>query len=313
MHRLSDAARAEGFLLAFVAAALWGLGPTATKGALAAASPGAVVFLRLGIAALLFRVFAQGRAARSQWDRWTWIGGTALAADFLLYTYGIQYTEAVVAGLLVNAEPVVTILLARWLLAEHLTPHRLIGSALTLAGVILVASEGIRWNEVWRSNHMLGNAAVLLAAVAWSVYAVSQRRAAAHAGLWQRLAGIFSVGFWISAPFTIPFARFSESQAPAWGFLVLLVLFCTVGVYGVYARAQQCLEVSVLAVLLSAIPVFNLIFAAVLLGESLTATRLIATALVIAGVAMIARESARHPASGATISAPLPNPNEVFR
>mgnify|MGYP005835935921 CR=1 FL=1 len=286
--------RVQGFLLALLGAALWGLAPTATKGALEVANPASLVALRLGVSAVLFRLLAGFPGPWVPRDRWTWIAGCALAADFLLYTYGIQHTEAAVGGLLVNVEPVATILLARWLLGEGFTRHRICGSLFTLSGVILVGAQGVDWQQLWAAGRLRGNAAVVASAVLWSVYAVSQRLSQAGATLWQRLAGIFQVAFLVSAPVTLPRCALSGSSAEGqWLFVAALVLFCTAGGYLVYARAQQLLDVSVLALLLTAIPVFNLAFASLFLGEAITLQLLLATALILAGVTAMALEPPR--------------------
>lgn len=293
MRTSLTALRAEGLLLAVIAAALWGLAPTATKGALGVANPAAIVLLRIGSAALLFRLLAKASGQPVGRDRWAWLGGSALAADFLLYTYGLQYTTAAVAGLLINVEPVATLLLARWLLGERFTTHRGVGAVLILTGVLLASSDGLSWTELSASRRAAGNGAIVLAGISWSVYAVSQRRALPMNDFWPRLAALFEVAFLVSLPLALPLARFEGPGGFSnWSALAVLVLFCTAGVYMVYARAQHCLEVSVLALLLAAIPVFNLAFAHLLLREAISPSVLVATALVISGIAAITAEPA---------------------
>jgi hypothetical protein len=71
-------AMGSGIALAVVAAALWGLAPVASNGALAGYSPEVLSVVRLGIAAVLFRWLG---GAATPWllaERWSWIGGIAL-------------------------------------------------------------------------------------------------------------------------------------------------------------------------------------------------------------------------------------------
>src|SRR5579862_5351509 len=99
----------SGLALGFLAAALWGLAPVATKGALVGYAPEMINVVRLGVAAVVLHSFA---GADTQWlprDRWSWIGGLALAADFILYNYGLQRTSASISGLVINIEVVSTI------------------------------------------------------------------------------------------------------------------------------------------------------------------------------------------------------------
>src|SRR5262249_10249631 len=95
-------ARLAGFALGTCAAAWWGRGRVATKGALAGFSPEVVGVVRLATAAAFFRILA-GRGTR--WlpgDRWSALAGVALGVDFLLYNYGVRLTSAALAGLLIN-------------------------------------------------------------------------------------------------------------------------------------------------------------------------------------------------------------------
>ncbi len=102
----------KGIALAQLAAALWGMAPVATKGALAGYSPEMLAVVRLGLAAVIFRRLA-GRGGR--WlprEPWSIVAGLALGMDFLLYNYGLRHTTAALAGLVVNVEVISTIALA---------------------------------------------------------------------------------------------------------------------------------------------------------------------------------------------------------
>jgi drug/metabolite transporter (DMT)-like permease len=284
-----------GLLLALLAAALWGLAPVATKGALRGFSPEFIGCFRLALAACIFRLLAGNGARWFVADPWVCVSGVALGVDFVLYNYGLQLTPANVAGLVINIEVVSTIGLAVWLLGERLTPRHVLGAAVTLAGVVVVSSGGLSWQEL-KSGPPVGNLLVMAAGVAWSLYAVAQRRSAYGTKLFERLTAIFSVAALTAAPGLLRRSAwdFAGGFAPTL-MLIVLTLFCTALVYLAYARVQQLIDVSVLAVLLCLIPVFAVVFAYVLLGEPLTATLVLGGSLVLAGIAVIAAEQRRAP------------------
>lgn len=286
-----------GLGLAVVGAALWGLAPVAAKRALEAVSPDLLSTIRLGASSVLFYICA-GKGARCfVADRWVWMAGIALGLDFVMYSHGLGYTTAAAAGLLVTVEPVATILLAMWLLGERLNRYRLAGSLLTLTGVLIVNLDGVDLRRIGGDGRLFGNLLVMASALAWSVYAVAQRRTLLGATVFHRLAPIFLVATLATVPNLLrPGAWTIHHDPGGWWMLAVLTLFCTSAVYMVYARAQQLVEVSALAVLLSAIPVFSLIFAALLLDESITRMILLGAALVTCGVLVIALEPA-HPAA----------------
>src|SRR5215467_4722304 len=110
----------KGILLTLTAAALWGFTPVATKAALEGFTPEFLGFVRLAVAALLFRLLGRSGARWFVADVWIWLAGAGLGADFLLYNYGVQRTAANVTGLVINIELLTTIAFAVWILGEQL-------------------------------------------------------------------------------------------------------------------------------------------------------------------------------------------------
>lgn len=274
-----------------IGALLWGLAPAAAKGSLTACSPEFLSTFRLAISAVIFRLAAGGSARWFVADPWVWVAGIALGLDFTLYSQGLRHTPASEAGLLVNLEPVATILLAVWLLGERLTLHRVAGSLTTLLGVGLVSASSIASDAPPDDLRRLGALLVMASSLAWSVYAVAQRRTDLGPTIAHRLTAIFGVATLVTLPGLLAApAREFHADPVGWAFLLLVTFLCTSTVYLLYARAQQLLDVSVLAVLLCPIPVASLGFAALLLGEPVTLSLVLAAALVSAGVWIIAHE-----------------------
>jgi drug/metabolite transporter (DMT)-like permease len=82
--------------------------------------------------------------------------------------------------------------------------------------------------------------------------------------------------------------------------LLILILLCTITVYVVYARCQELVDVSALAVVLASIPIFAVGFAWLMLGEPVSARIVAGGGVVLAGVLIIASE---RPVSGVVESA----------
>ena len=284
----------KGVFLALVAAALWGLTPVATKAALEGFTPEFIGFVRLAVATVLFWLAAGRRTPWFLADPWIWLAGAGLGVDFLLYNYGVERTAANVAGLVVNIELISTIVLAVYILGERLSSRRVLGGGMTLAGVLIVTADGLRLSDLNGSSRMLGNVLVMLAGIAWSVFAVAQRRAQIGGGLFQRLTPIFSVATLVMLPAML--------RREAWGvrggvlpvvMFAILTIFGTNAVYWIYGRAQELIEVSVLSILLCAIPVFAVLFAYALLDEGLSLQSFAGGAVIISGIAVIATEKTR--------------------
>jgi len=243
------------------------------------------------VATVLFWLAAGRRTPWFLADPWIWLAGAGLGADFLLYNYGVERTAANVAGLVVNIELISTIVLAVYILGERLSLRRVLGGGITLAGVLIVTADGLRLSDLTGNSRMLGNVLVMLAGIAWSVFAVAQRRAQVGGAIFQRLTPIFSVATLVMLPAMLR----REAWVVGGGVLpivmfAILTIFGTNAVYWIYGRAQELIEVSVLSILLCAIPVFAVLFAYALLNERLTAQSFAGGAVIIAGIAVIATE-----------------------
>lgn len=284
--------RTEGFLLAIVAAVLWGLGPTATKLSLAGYAPEVVGIVRLGTAAAFFRVLGGPGTAWLPRGRWGALAGIGLGVDFVLYNYGIQQTAAGAAGVLLNFGSVTTPLLARLLLGERLSGRRLAGCLLTLVGVLWVASEGVDGRDLFGSERVTGNVLVLAAAACWSLYAVAQQRArTADASGPQLMAPIFTLG----TACTLLVLPGMEPPALTGGTgptvaLLVLALVCTAAVYVVYTRSQECLPLSVLSAVHATVPLFSITLAWLVLGEPMTSRLATGALMVVIGIVVAARD-----------------------
>jgi drug/metabolite transporter (DMT)-like permease len=279
----------EGILLALIAAALWGFTPVATKAALEGFTPQFLSFVRLAAAAVLFRTLAGTHVRVFTADPWIWLAGAGLGADFLLYNYGVQRTAANVAGLVINVELLTTIAFAVWILGERLNSRRVVGGAVTLAGVLVVGVDGLSLSDLTRNDRLFGNVLVMLAGISWSLFAVAQRRTAIQGGLFHRLTPIFSVAAVMTAPAMLQRSAW-RTHLSVWPVVmfILLAVFGTGVVYWLYARAQLFVEVSLLAIVLCTIPVFGVAFAYIFLHEPVTRQLILGGVVILAGILLIA-------------------------
>ncbi len=291
MRQIQTRSWRRGFAFALLGSLLWGLTPSVTKLAVEAVAADLLAFLRLAVAAVAFRALARTPASALLGNRWTWIAGVALGGDFLLYTRGLESTMASTAAVLVCVEPVVTILLAVWLLGERWNAHRAVGSILTLLGVLVAGLHGLDPGGDTPGSVLAGNAMIVAAAILWSVYAVAQRKTLTDHDWASRLHAIFLVGSLVTLPFALVQLRVTPGASfVSWGSVVVVVLFCTAGVYAVYAKAQRLLDVGVLSLLLAGIPVFSLLFAQLLLREPFSFALMAAGVCVFAGSLVLATE-----------------------
>jgi drug/metabolite transporter (DMT)-like permease len=154
----------------------WGANFSVVKSALRDMSPLAFTTLRFLLAsAVLWMFLAVGRdrvqISRLHWPAVIGLGLIGTTVYQTLFIYGIDWTLAGNASLMLATTPVFTTLLSLLFRQERSSPAVAVGvglSALGIALVVLGGSAGVRFSAAT----LTGDLAVLVAAAAWSVYTV---------------------------------------------------------------------------------------------------------------------------------------------
>jgi len=113
----------------------------------------------------------QWRRIRQCKKAWHWIGITA-GCSLVLYANAMLYTEVVRAVLLYYLTPIWSLLLARLVLGEVITPPRVAAIVLGIAGLLVIM--GVDQGTLLPSN--MGDWMGLLAGLGWAVVAVLLRQ-----------------------------------------------------------------------------------------------------------------------------------------
>lgn len=195
-------------------------------------------------------------------------------------------------SLIIATAPAITALLARWIHGQRMTPAGWIGSLIAFGGVALIAigdAAGLRVDPF--------AGFVLLAAVATSLYFVFQT------GVLRRYRPVEVTAF-VTWGGTIPMLAFLPGLGPdlldaptrSWLATLYIGLFPSAVAYTLFAFAQARAQVSHLAALLYAVPVFSLTAAWWMLGEIPSLMTLAGGAIAIAGIVVVqdARRRARR-------------------
>ena len=149
---------------------LWGSGFLFVKLALRGLSPSQVVLGQLAFGALVLLItVAIRRQSLPQVSReWAYLAGMAVLANiapYLLFSWSEQRISSGLAGALSGTTPLLTLLLARAFGVGRLTPPRVLGLALGLAGVVLLAAP---WHDGSRAVSLAGVLAALGAAACYA-------------------------------------------------------------------------------------------------------------------------------------------------
>src|SRR6266581_9792321 len=142
----------RGLLLFAAMCVIWGIPYLLIRVAVSEVSPGTLVFVRTGVAALILLpvVFARGglRGIGNRWIALLAFAAVEVAAPWFFLSSAEQHISSALAGLLISAVPLVGVVIATALgNREHLGLASMSGLGLGLAGVALIVGFDLRASD----------------------------------------------------------------------------------------------------------------------------------------------------------------------
>jgi drug/metabolite transporter (DMT)-like permease len=284
-----------------LAMALWGSSFIALKFAFAELPPMWVIFGRMALGSLVFLLAWRWRG-RFDYRSGDWRYLLALAACepclyFIFEALALQHTSATQAGMITALLPLLVALGAWVFLRERVASSTWAGFLLAVVGALWLslASEA----DAHAPAPLLGNFYEFLAMLCATSYTLLLKF------LSERYSSFILTAMqaFIGSLFFLPLALVSETLPSQFGVLgvgsvIYLGVVVTVGAYGLYNFGVSRLPASQASGFTNLLPVFTLIFAALLLGESLSAMQYLAAGLVFVGVALSQWQSAAPAPAG---------------
>jgi len=269
---------------------VWGSAFALTQVALEAIDPWWLTALRIniGAAALLALVHARGyRLPRTPrpWLWFAWLGAVGNVAPFALIAWGQQHVPSSLAGILMSAVPLVTIVVAHYVLPdERLTRRRLAAFVIGFAGVVLLIGPLALGDLSARGMRLLAELAILAAATGYALNGVTAR-------LVPRLPGpLLACGVLCAAALQSLVLAALLAPPPAWppwqpGLAVLLLgIFPTALGAGIVYPLIGRAGAGFVSLTNYLVPGFSVLLGTLLLDERLAATDYAGLGLILAGV-----------------------------
>lgn len=199
------------------------------RGLAGSVPPFALAFFRWSIVAIGLAPIAieEIRVGRVPLGRNVW---PILAAGFMgmflcggpVYAAGVS-TTAIHIALIMALSPIVVLLISAMRGMEHVGPLQWLGTALALAGALLIISGG-RPQALFELQTAAGDGLVVIAMLGWSGYTLLQSRAAPRASLLARISlfsgagALFSLPLAVMEMWTMPAQVFSSKALSAYVF-----------------------------------------------------------------------------------------------
>lgn len=285
----------------FLVAAIWDLGWPAGRVLAEEMAPFAAAWIRYVVALVCFAAllwFTNNWVipTRGEWKRIALIGFFSTVVYQAFFMFGMRYTAAGDASLMITFNPFFTALLAIVFLNERM--HWRLGTGLTL-GIIGVTilflyspNVDIPFNE-----RALGDLLIAAAALSWACNSILMKKAMttpaldANESLSPLQLTVWSsvVGFLLLTPVVAVetlYVGLPDSNLNGWIALVFLAVFSTVISYVWFADGIKTIGAAKSALYVYLVPPFGIFSGWLLLDEKLGVPLLISFVLIVGGVAL---------------------------
>jgi drug/metabolite transporter (DMT)-like permease len=208
----------------------------------------------------------------------SWLG---IVLNQALYLYGLHYTRPSTASLIGATIPVFAAALAIVARQEKASARTAAGLALSLGGVVCLTGLS---RPDWGALIIAGNC------LCYALYLVLARDVIRRLGALTVVTWIFTWGALFFSPLGVP-ALAHEAAAwssRAWWLVGFVVLIPTIVAYGANSWALGRASAALVAIYIYLQPLVTILLEWAQLGRGLSTRALISTALIIAGVAIVA-------------------------
>jgi drug/metabolite transporter (DMT)-like permease len=259
--------------MALITGLCWATLAIALRQALQYASTGTIVWFRLVVALfclVAFYAVYDAKKLKIFWPlkRWVVVAGLGLALNYFAYMRGIELTSASNAQIMIQLGPLLLLLFGVFYFGERPTKAQTIGLAIASLGFLLFFWEQVLISLSDVNRFLAGDLWLLIAAVAWALFAVLQK------GLKQSWSPQqFNMVIYLICTLALwPTAHISELTSwdlPVW----LLMIGCginTLVAYGAFAEALRRAPASHVSLIISANPLLTIFLLAWLSGIGVT-------------------------------------------
>jgi drug/metabolite transporter (DMT)-like permease len=288
-------------LLLVLTTLIWGSNAVAARLAVGHVSPMMLTTARWSIACLALwlvarhQVMAYAPVLRPRWRYLVLMGTCGFTAFNALFYAAAHHTTAVNLALIQGVIPVLVLLGGALFLRLKVTPLQLLGVAITLAGVAIVASRG-QWCVLAGLDFNIGDVAILLASLLYAGYTLGLRSRPAVPPL-VFFAAIAGVAALVSLPLLaaeVLAGRFFWPTPQGWLLIVYVGLMPSFVSQLSFMRGVELIGPARASVFINLNPVFGPALAVLLLGEPLHAYHVLALAMVLGGIWVAERLGVRR-------------------
>jgi drug/metabolite transporter (DMT)-like permease len=216
------------------------------------------------------------------------LGTLGVAASNYFYYLAIQRTSVAIAIVLQYTAPVWVLLYVVVRRQQRLTLQKVAAAGVAIAGIALTIGVVGGKSAVPFRLDSYGLVAAMLASFSFAFYNVGGHRILVRYDRWRVLVWTLSSAtvFWliVNPPWRVVAAHYTLVQ---WAFLFVFSMISVLGSFSLYFLGLQYLEPTRAIIASCLEPVFSILLAAVLLGESVRAVQTVGIVLVLSAIVIV--------------------------
>ncbi len=290
----------KGIFFAILTAVMWGILAIALKVAVDIVDPATIVWLRFLIAFSCLLVYQLYRSPSelkllAKPPFILILAAVSLAWNYMGFMLGVKYAGPSNTQIIIQLGPVALVLAGIIFFKEKITRQQIIGFALASLGMIIFYQHQLTELAGMEKEFSLGVLLTITGALAWTIYAVFQKKLvmrfpATILNLF--IFGLATIIYW-------PFIHLDSVANLHWGYWILLVFLGlnTLISYGSLNLALRHTSTSTVSIILILNPVITLGFMALFTsmkvswieGEKFTWLSIAGAMIVLAGAILVVR------------------------
>lgn len=286
-------------LLLLLATLLWGGNFVIGRAVTGDIPPVTLAFLRWCTAFLVFSPIAYRRTKqewpmlKAHWPIVLILAFTGVASFNTLVYIGVHYTTSINASLMNSSTPIIIYILSFIFLKEPLTKFQLLGTGLSLVGVLFITSGG-SVESILAFTFNKGDLIVLVAVFCWSVYSLLIKQYAGRLPGYSTFLVTIALGTIMLVPFSI-YELLTTTMAINWSIstisaILYVGIIASIVAFLSWNSGVESLGANKASIYLNFIPVFATFFAVFFLGERILPAQIIGGLAVIGGVLLTIRK-----------------------
>ena len=285
-------------LLLILATLLWGGNFVIGRAVTGEIPPFTLAFLRWCVAFIIFLPIAYKKLKmdwskiKKNWKIVVVLSLTGVAAFNTLVYIGVYSTTSINASLMNSLTPIFIYILSFIALKIRVSKNQMIGTMISIIGVLFILSGGKLANLVSLSFNK-GDLIILVAVLCWSFYSLLVKQYANQLPGFSTFLVTIAVGAIILLPFTI-YELITLENPIIWssktiGAIFYVGIFASIVAFLSWNTGVVKIGANRASIFLNFIPVFATIFATIFLGEQLQVAQIIGGLAVIGGVLLTNR------------------------